>query len=208
MLALAEAEALGRRDLATPRLLVLATGGTRAEREATQVRLLSQPVLHGAPLLVVASETDVESYGGALARGAAAYLGSDASPAEVSGLVLRLARSGPRRRESRGRVLGPERRHARRPLLLKAELEDRARGVRLAGHIVDVGLSGCRLEVAEPVPRGTPVGLQLHAYREPTGIVLGGSVRWSRPERDMHLVAVRFNGTSAVVARRLFGLQD
>jgi hypothetical protein len=91
---------------------------------------------------------------------------------------------------------------------LKVEVEDRARGARLAGHIVDVGLSGCRLELPEPLPKGTPVGLQLHAYHDTTGIVLAGLVRWTRAgEGGTHLVAVRFNGTSAVMARRLFGLR-
>jgi len=205
--ALTEAEALGRRDLSSPRLVVLIRGGPRAAREAAQVRLLAHPALHGAPLLVVGAETDVDSYGGALARGAAAYMSSAASPPEVRDLARRLARAAERRR-TEGRADEHDRRRARRPLLLKVEVEDRARSTRLAGHIVDVGLSGCRLELAEPLPKGTPVGLQLHAYRESTGIVLAGSVRWTRPdEGDMHLVAVRFNGTSALMARRLFGLR-
>jgi DNA-binding response OmpR family regulator len=206
--AFTEAEVLGRRHLAPPRLVVLVRGGPRPHREAAQVRLLSHPALHGAPLLVVGAETDVDSYGGALARGAAAYVSSAASPPEMRDLALRLARAAQRRR-AEGRAEGYDRRHARRPLLLKVEVEDRARDTRFAGHIVDVGVSGCRLELAEPLAKGTPVGLQLHAYRESTGIVLAGSVRWTRPdESGMHLVAVRFNGTSAVMARRLFGLRD
>jgi hypothetical protein len=205
--ALTEAAALGRRGLPPPRLVVLVRGGPRAAREAAQVRLISHPALHGAPLLVVAAETDVESYGGALARGAAAYVSSAAGPSELRDLARRLVRAGERRR-AEGRHAS-DRRRGRRPLLLKVEVEDRARGARLAGHIIDVGLSGCRLELAEPLPKGAPVGLQLHAYRESTGIMLAGSVRWTRPgEGRTHLVAVRFNGTSAVVARRLFGLRD
>jgi DNA-binding response OmpR family regulator len=206
---LTENEAFGRRSLALPRLLVLAHPGSRAEREAAQMRLLSRPGLHAAPLLVVAPETDVESYGGALARGAAAYVSSDADPAELADLARRLLRADDRRRAAAGGRPGSrERRGERRPLLLKVAVEDRRRRARQAGHIVDVGLSGCRLELAVPLPRGTPVGLQLHAYRESTGIVLAGSVRWTRPaEGGMHLVAVRFNGTSAVMARRLFGLR-
>jgi hypothetical protein len=150
----------------------------------------------------------VDSYGGALARGAAAYLAADTGSAEVRDLALRLLRAGDRRRESGPRPDGAERRGGRRPLLLKVEVEDRARNTRVAGHIVDVGLSGCRLELADPLPKGAPVGLQLLAYRETTGIVLAGSVRWTRPgDGGMHLVAVRFNGTSAVMARRLFGLR-
>jgi hypothetical protein len=204
--ALTEAEALGRRDLPPPRLLVLVRGGPRAEREAAQVRLLSRPALHGAPLLVVGAETDVDSYGGALARGAAAYVSSSASPPEIRDLVRRLFRAAERRAKDRSG--GHDRRQARRPLLLKVEVEDRARGARLSGHIVDVGLSGCRVELAAPLAKGVPVGLQLHAYRRSTGIVLAGSVGWTRPgEGGMHLIAVRFNGTSAVVARRLFGLR-
>ena len=204
---LTEAEALGQRQLALPRLVVLARGGPRAEREATQVRLLSHPALHGAPLLVVAPETDVDSYGGALARGAAAYVSADTGPAEVRDLALRLVRAGDRRWDSGTRPVSVDRRGRRRPLLLKVEVEDRARNTRLAGHIVDVGFSGCRLELADPLPKGTPVGLQLLAYRETTGIMLAGSVRWTRPgDGGTHLVAVRFNGTSAIMARRLFGL--
>jgi hypothetical protein len=205
--ALTEAEALAQRGLTLPRLVVLARGGPRAEREAAQVRLLSHPALHGAPLLVVSPETDVDSYGGALARGAAAYVSADTGPTEVRDLALRLVRASDRRRDSETRPGSPERRGGRRPLLLKVVVEDRARNTRVAGHIVDVGPSGCRLELADPLPKGAPVGLQLLAYRETTGIVLAGSVRWTRPgDGGMHLVAVRFNGTSAVVARRLFGL--
>lgn len=192
---LTEAQALARRDRASPRLVVLVRGGARAEREAAQVRLLSHPALHGAPLLVVARETDVDSYGGSLARGAAAYVSADTGPAELRDLALRLLRAA-------------DRRPGRRPLVLKVEVEDRARGVRISGHIVEVGVSGCRLELADPLPKGTSVGLHLHAYSESTGIVLGGSVRWTRPgDGGMHLVAVRFNGSSAMVARRLFGLR-
>jgi hypothetical protein len=206
--ALTEAEALAQRGLSPPRLVALVHQGPRAEREAAQVRLLSHPALQGAPLLVVAPETDVDSYGGALARGAAAYLAADTGSAEVRDLALRLLRAGDRRRESGPRPDGAERRGGRRPLLLKVEVEDRARNTRVAGHIVDVGLSGCRLELADPLPKGAPVGLQLLAYRETTGIVLAGSVRWTRPgDGGIHLVAVRFNGTSAVMARRLFGLR-
>ncbi len=204
---LTEGEALGHRHLAPPRLVVLVRGGPRTEREAAQVRLLSHPALHGAPLLVVGAETDVDSYGGSLARGAAAYVSSAASPPEMRDLALRLVRAAERRR-AEGRADDRDRRRARRPLLLKVEVEDRAQGARLSGHIVDVGLSGCRLELAQPLAKGAPVGLQLHAYRKSTGIVLAGSVRWTRPgDGGMHLVAVRFNGTSAVVARRLFGLR-
>jgi DNA-binding response OmpR family regulator len=203
---LTEGEALGRR-LTPPQLIVLVRGGPRAAREAAQVRLLSHPALHGAPLLVVGAETDIDSYGGALARGAAAYVASAASPPEVRALARRLVR-GAERRRAEGRPDDRARRGMRRPLLLKVEVEDRARAVRLSGHIVDIGLSGCRLEVAEPFAKGAPVGLQLHAYRKSTGIVLAGSVSWTRPgEGGMHLVAVRFNGSSAMVARRLFGLR-
>jgi len=205
--ALAEAEALGRRDLTPPRLVVLVRGGPRAEREAAQVRLLSHPGLHGAPLLVVGAATDVDNYGGALARGAAAYVSSAASPPEIRDLALRLVRAADRRR-AEGRTDAGDRRGGRRQLLLKVEVEDRTNDTRLSGHIVDIGRSGCRLELALPLAKGTPVGLQLHAYRESTGIVLAGSVSWTRPgDGRMHLVAVRFNGTSAVVARRLFGLR-
>ena len=204
---LTEAEALRRRGLTPPHLVVLVRGGPRAEREAAQVRLLSHPALHGAALLVVGAETDVDSYGGALARGAAAYVASAASAPEVRALARRLVR-GAERRRAEGRADDQDRRGARRPLLLKVEVEDRSRGVHFSGHIVDVGLSGCRLELAEPLAKGVAVGLLLHAYRESTGIVLAGSVRWTRPgEGGMHLVAVRFNGTSAVVSRRLFGLR-
>jgi hypothetical protein len=193
--ALTETQALSGRGLAAPRLLVLWHRGPRREREAAQARLLSHPTLRAAPLVVVAPETDVDSYGGALARGAAAYLGAATAPAEIRDLALRLLRAGVRRT-------------SRRALLLKVEVEERAQRVRLAGHIVDIGLSGCRLELPDPLAPGAPVGLQLFAYRETTGIVLAGTVRWTRPgEGGLHLVAVRFNGTSAVVARRLFGLR-
>ncbi|PYQ19842.1 MAG: hypothetical protein DMF81_20580, partial [Acidobacteria bacterium] len=180
---LSESDALARRELPPARLLVLAHRGSRTDREAAQVRLLSHPALHGVPLLVVGPETDVESYGGALARGAAAYVSSDAGPGELHDLALRLVRAADRRTASlAGRPARPERRRTRRPLLLKVEVEDRRGGARLAGHIVDVGLSGCRLELGTSLARGTPVGLQLHAYRESTGIVLAGSVRWTRPD--------------------------
>src|SRR6266850_1412363 len=72
--------------------------GPRTERQAAQLRLLSHPALHGAPLLVVGAETDVDSYGGALARGAAAYVSSAASPPEIRDLALRLVRAADRRR--------------------------------------------------------------------------------------------------------------
>src|SRR4051794_34197885 len=65
---------LARRTITTPRALVLRTPAPRIERELLQLRLQSHPALFGSPLVVISSEDDIDSFSGAITKGAAAFL--------------------------------------------------------------------------------------------------------------------------------------
>jgi len=93
-----------RRDL--PRLDSSSSSAAAPGRaRSTQIRLLSHPALHGVPLLVVDAATDVDSYGGALAREPLPTC-PRREPAEIRDLVLRLVRAptGGARKTNRRRL--------------------------------------------------------------------------------------------------------
>lgn len=195
-----EAELLSARGLPRPGLLVLDDDGPREGRAATLARLRAHPVLHGVPVIVASTDCGIDSFGGAIARGAAAFLRKPVDPEELRDAARRLMAwredAGPRN----------TRRGLRRPLLLACDLHPAGRPAGPA-RLLDVSAGGCRLEAGEPVVAGTAVAIVPRACEDSTEIRLGGTVQWCRRAgaRDFAL-AVRWSGTTALFARRLFGI--
>jgi len=161
----------------------------------------AHPPWPDVPTIVVSSKTDIDSFTNAITSGVAAYLTTPLDADDLVAAARRLARW-------KAPVPGTSTRtRSRRPLLLDVDLE--IEGRRLRGHLVDVSAGGCRVETAGPVSRGAALRLTPRALGTSTGIALGGTV--TRTRRDdtvrppMCEVAVRFNGTSALLAARIFG---
>jgi hypothetical protein len=158
-------------------------------------------VRRGPPVVVLSRHRDIDSFSGALTGGAAAYLVKPLDPEELTEVAARLARWRS--------AVGPDgrRRARRRPLLIAVDLEADARGFKARGRLLDVSASGCRVEVPGPgMKAAETVRLIPRAVSDTTGIALGAQVRWRRAAPgDQQVAALRFNGTSALLAARIFG---
>jgi hypothetical protein len=161
----------------------------------------AHPPWPGVPTIVISSKIDIDSFTNAITSGVAAYL---TRPLDADALIAAA------RRLARWKAPAPgtsTRRRSRRPLLLDVDLEIAGRHLR--GHLVDVSAGGCRVETAGRVSRGAAVRLTPRALGTSTGIALGATV--TRTRRDdaarppVCEVALRFNGTSALLAARIFG---
>ena len=161
----------------------------------------AHPPWPDVPTIVISSKTDIDSFTNAITSGVAAYLTTPLEAGELTAAARRLARwkapapgTGTRTR-------------SRRPLLLEVDLEIEGRHLR--GHLVDVSAGGCRVETTGQVTRGTPLRLTPRALGRSTGIALGGTVTRTRRDDTVQPVicevALRFNGTSALLAARIFG---
>ena len=161
----------------------------------------AHPPWPDVPTIVISSKTDIDSFTNAITSGAAAYLTPPVDAAELIAAARRLARWKPPAPGT------STRKRSRRPLLLDVDLEIEGRHLR--GHLVDVSAGGCRVETTGRVSRGAEVRLTPRALGTSTGIALGATV--TRTRRDdtvqppMCEVALRFNGTSALLAARIFG---
>jgi hypothetical protein len=152
-------------------------------------------------VIVISTKTDIDSFSNALTSGAAAFLTTPVVPAELTAAVHRLAQwKAPPPGVS-------TRRRSRRPLLLDVDLVIDGRQVR--GQLVDVSAGGCRVEAYGPVRRGSVVRLTPRALGTSTGIALAATVTRTRRDNSVQPplceVALRFNGTSALLAARIFG---
>lgn len=156
------------------------------------------------PTIVLSSKTDIDSFANAINSGAAAYLTTPVEAAELTAAVHRLAQW---KTPAPGTTT---RKRPRRPLLLDVDLLIEGRIVR--GHLVDVSAGGCRVEAYGRVRRGSVVRVTPRALGTSTGIALGATV--TRTRRDDTIqppvceVALRFTGSSALLAARIFGAPD
>jgi CheY-like chemotaxis protein len=195
-----EDELLAIPDIVPPQIVVLDDASRREQRMATFANLRSHVALIGAPVVVLAYDGDMESFSGAITRGAAAYLRKPVAPEEIVSIVHRITGwlSSVDRTEKRRRL--------RRPLLMRIDLAVEGHDGDAPGEIVDVSRKGCRVEVTRPVARGDHVRLTLHGLEGSTDLALGGEVRWGHPLPDgRHVAGVQFTGTSAVLASRILG---
>jgi len=187
-------------DWVPPTLLVLDDHGAREERTAAQKSLQTHRSFVGVPLLILAYDADIDSYTGALTRGAAGYLVKPVGAEELTAAAQKLCDW------KRNSDRSEKRRRLRRPLLMKVDIDIRARKVRVAGELVDASGAGCRIELKEPLNAGDLVRIVLHGHDDSTHVALGAEVRWHRETPSgLHVVGVRFTGTTALLAGKLLG---
>jgi FixJ family two-component response regulator len=193
-------EILANDDWVPPTLLILDDQGTAEERKSIQKRLQKHPAFIGVPLLILAYDADIDSYTGALTRGAAGYLVKPANAEEFTAAAQKL------RDWKRNADRSEKRRRLRRPLLMKVDVDIRARKVRVPGELVDASGAGCRVELKEELAIGDLVRIILHGHGDSTHVALGAEVRWHRvTPAGLHVVGVRFTGTTALLAGKLLG---
>lgn len=195
-----EDQLLAMPDIVPPHVVFLDDSSTREERMATFSRVRGHPPLTGVPLVVLAYDADIDSFSTAVTRGAAAYLVKPVAAEEVVAVAHKISGwlGSADRTEKRRRL--------RRPLLLRVDVEVRARKLTVPGQIVDVSGSGCRVELDSHLEKGEVVRLTLHGVEGSTELSLGAEVRWERQAPDGSYVAgVKFTGTAAVLANRVLG---
>jgi ActR/RegA family two-component response regulator len=195
-----EAELLAMQDIVPPQIVILDDSSGRDERMASFANVRSHAALSGVPVVILAYDADIDSFSAGITRGAAAYLVKPAAAEEVVAVAHKI--SGWLRSTDRTE----KRRRLRRPLLLRVDVEIAGRDAAVPGQIVDVSGSGCRVELKEPVERGSSVRLTLYGVEGSTDLSLAGEVRWQRQAPDGTQVAgLKFTGTAAVLAGRLLG---
>jgi response regulator RpfG family c-di-GMP phosphodiesterase len=187
-------------DWVPPHLVILDDSGGRDERRVRQAFLLGHPNLQGVPLLVLAYDADIDSYSGAITKGAAAYLVKPVDPEELVISAKRLCGwMGASDHTER-------RRRLRRPLLMKVDVDIRSRKVRVPGQMLDASGTGCRVEVGEEIAPGELLRVILHAHEDSTHVALGAEVRWHTVgQGGAHLLGLKFTGTTALLAGKILG---
>jgi CheY-like chemotaxis protein len=195
-----ETELLSMPDVVPPFVVFLDDASDLEARMATFANVRAHPPLAGVPVVVLAYDADIDSFSDAITRGAAAYLVKPVAAEEVVAVAHKISgwlSSGDRTEK---------RRRLRRPLLLRVDVEMRARQRTVPGQIVDVSGSGCRIELDAPLEKGEPVRLTLYGVEDSTELTLGAEVRWHRVAPDgTHVAGVKFTGTAAVLAGRILG---
>jgi len=187
-------------DWVPPHLVILDDVLGGAARREAQARLRSHPSLRGVPILILSYDGDIDSYSGAITKGAAAYLVKPVSAEELTLAAGKL--SGWMGSQDRTE----KRRRLRRPLLMRIDVEVRARKTRTAGQLLDASGTGCRVELGEAVQPGDAVRVILHGVDDSTYVALGAEVRWHRlSPAGVHLAGLRFTGTTALLAGKLLG---
>jgi CheY-like chemotaxis protein len=195
------AEVLALHDLVPPRLVVLDDATTRDERRAVQKQLREHPPLVGVPMVVMARESDIDSFSEAIAEGAAAYLRKPVNPEELVSLAMRLTGWSGRGEWTE------KRRRIRRPLILQVAVQNRRTRDRYTGQMLDASGGGCRVELDRAIDSGEKVQVVLHNQSgDSTYLGLGAEVRWVTPvaaQRFEH--GMRFTGTTALLAGKILG---
>ena len=113
-----------------PHLIILDDASAREERMASFANIRAHPPLAGVPIIVLAYDADIDSFSAAVTRGAAAYLVKPVPAEEVVAVAHKISGwlSSSDRTEKRRRL--------RRPLLLRVDVEVRARQLTVPGQIV------------------------------------------------------------------------
>jgi ActR/RegA family two-component response regulator len=198
--ACSEDELLAMPDIVPPQIVVLDDSSRREQRMASFANLRAHAALVGTPIVILAYDADIESFSGAITRGAAAYFAKPVPPEDVVAAVHKIT-------GWLGSVDRTERRRRlRRPLLMRVDVAVDGRDGVVAGQMVDVGAQGCRVEMPWAVEVGDVVHVTLYGLEGSTDLTLHGDVRWRRPvPGGSHVAGVRFTGTSAVLGSRLLG---
>jgi CheY-like chemotaxis protein len=195
-----ENELLTMPDVVPPLIVFLDDASGRETRMTTFANVRAHPPLAGVPVVILAYDADIDSFSDAITRGAAAYLVKPVAAEEVVAVAHKISGwlSSADRTEKRRRL--------RRPLLLRVDVEMRARHRTVPGQIVDVSGSGCRIELDGPLEKGEAIRLTLYGVEGSTELTLGAEVRWHRVAPDgTHVAGAKFTGTAAVLAGRILG---
>jgi DNA-binding response OmpR family regulator len=194
-----EGDVLVQRTLPAPKLVVVDDAGSRASRMATLRRLQAHASLKGVPFLILAYDSDIDSFTDAITKGASAYLVKPVSSQELVAVAQRLSGwvGASERTERRRRV--------RRPLMMKVEVHLRARKMKVMGQLLDASGSGCRVELPIDVGREELLRLVLQGQDASTHVALGAQVRWSEPTATGWVAGCRFTGTTALLAGKILG---
>jgi DNA-binding response OmpR family regulator len=198
--AASEADVLVANDLMPPTLVIVDDASSKDERVATLRRLQAHPALQGVPILVLAYDSDIDSYSTAITKGAAAYLVKPTATEQLVDVAQKLSGWAATNHNTE------KRRRVRRPLIMRVDVDVRSRKVKVSGHLMDVSGGGCRLEVSEEVAPGESIRVILHGYDASTYVALGAEVRWHKEvSPGVHLIGARFTGTTALLAGKLLG---
>jgi CheY-like chemotaxis protein len=195
-----EAELLAEPDIVPPHLLVLDDASPYPQLIETFRRLRSHPAFGGVPFIILSYDAGIETFSDAISKGAAAYLLKPVSPEQLVSVAHKISGwlSSSDRTEKR--------RRRRRPLVLRVDIDIRARRIRVPGQTLDVSSSGCRVELREPLTVGDLVRVILHGPSETTHLALGAEVRRHRVLEDgTHVAGLKFTGTTALLAAKLLG---
>jgi CheY-like chemotaxis protein len=196
-----EEELLAMPDIVPPQIVVLDDSTRREQRMATFSNLRAHAALVGVPIVVLAYEADMDSFSGAITRGAAAYLAKPVAPEEIVSVVHKITGwlSSVDKTEKRRRV--------RRPLVMRVDVAVEGRDGAVAGEMIDVSGKGCRVGIPWAAAAvGDSVRVTLYGLDGSTNLALSAEVRWRQPVADgSHVLGLRFTGTSAVLASRLLG---
>lgn len=196
--ALADLEAMP--DIVPPRLVILDDTRPRTERMAAFARLKEHSALRGVPVVILAYDSDIDSFSEAISKGAAAYIVKPVSAEELVYTAHKLSGW----LSSRDRT--ERRRRLRRPLLLKVDIDLKDRHARVPGQIVDVSSTGCRIELFEPLQKADRVRVVLRGIEDSTHLALGAEVQWQRRTREgTYAAGLRFTGTTALLAAKVLG---
>lgn len=199
--ACSEEELLAMPDIVPPQIVVLDDSSRREQRMATFANLRAHAALIGAPIVVLAYDADMDSFSGAITRGAAAYLAKPVPPEDIVAVVHKITGwlSSVDRTEKRRRL--------RRPLVMRVDVSVEGREGAVAGEMIDVSAKGCRVGIPWAVAdTGDAVRITLYGLEGSTDLALSGEVRWRRAVPDgSHVIGLRFTGTSALIASRLLG---
>ena len=143
-----EEELLAMPDIVPPQIVVLDDSSRREQRMASFSNLRAHAALVGTPVVVLAYDADIDSFSGAITRGAAAYLAKPVPPEEIVSVVHKITGwlSSVDRTEKRRRV--------RRPLLMRVDVAVDGRDGAVAGQMIDVSAKGCRVELPWARRRG------------------------------------------------------
>ena len=200
VLASDEAEVLEAFDLERPRLVVIDDAQSAPDRLATLQRIDTHPPLEGAPILVLAPDTDIDSYTNALTRGAAAYLAKPVADEALVAAATKLHAWSPPDPDANTR------KRRRRPLLMGVDVAAPGRDLTLQGQMVEASSGGCRVEVPQRLERGDRLRIVLHTPGASIHVALGAEVRWCTEGAAGDFVCgCQFNGSTAIVAARLLG---
>jgi DNA-binding response OmpR family regulator len=195
-----EAELFQHPDWVPPWLVILDDVAGGEARRKSQARIRAHPALKGVPVLILSFEGDIDSYSGAITKGAAAYLVKPVGAEELTTVARKLSDwigAGDQTEK---------RRRLRRPILMKIDVDIRARRLRIPGELVEASGTGCRIEVGQELYPGELVRVILHGPDDSTHVALGAEVRWHDPgPKGEHVAGLRFTGTTALLAGKLLG---